>query len=452
MKTGTQLLLVVLCLLGLAANGSAKTIYKDTIPLAGNTYLTAADGKANFSDKGILRWENGKKAVFSTYFKIGKPGKLVLALKGTGGQGGTFERDGKTYRSVHPDGKKGLTGKSEIKITAGGKSFTVKLTGNEPAVYPVGTVKIPEAGYVRIDLEGISHTEGSYPQLDCFLIGGEAAEGEINCVKNFSTYWGRRGPSVHMNYELPREKVQYFYNEVTVPEGEDVMNSYFMAAGFGEGYFGMQVNSATERRILFSVWSPFNTDDPSSIPPEKRIVKLRQGNGVHIGEFGNEGSGGQSFLVYPWKAGQTYKFLAEVKPDGNNNTIYTAYFFAPDDRRWHLIASFKRPETDTHYTHAHSFLENFNPAMGYIPRTVYFSNQWARTVDGQWIELTKGTFTCDATGNAGVRKDFAGGVNNGMFFLKNCGFFNETTPYRSKFERPAQGKIPQIDWEELEKL
>ena len=30
-----------------------------------------------------------------------------------------------------------------------------------------------------------------------------------------------------------------------------------MANGFGEGYFGIQVNGPNERRVLFSVWSPF---------------------------------------------------------------------------------------------------------------------------------------------------------------------------------------------------
>ena len=88
-----------------------------------------------------------------------------------------------------------------------------------------------------------------------------------------------------------------------------------MANGFSEGYFGMQVNSSTERRILFSVWSPFNTDNPKDIPAEQRIRMLAKGPDVHVGEFGNEGSGGQSYLVYPWKAGTVCRFLTRVQPD-----------------------------------------------------------------------------------------------------------------------------------------
>ena len=52
---------------------------------------------------------------------------------------------------------------------------------------------------------------------------------------------------------------------MTIPKNNDVVGSYFMANGFAEGYFGIQVNSETERRILFSVWSPYKTDDPNSI-------------------------------------------------------------------------------------------------------------------------------------------------------------------------------------------
>src|SRR5690606_38526648 len=141
------------------------------------------------------------------------------------------------------------------------------------------------------------------------LLGGSATTEKVYYVKD-DFYWGRRGPSVHLNYEVPTtEDILWFYNEITVPEGEDVLGSYFMANGFGQGYFGIQVNSEAERRILFSVWSPYETDDPSSIPDDYKIILLDKGEGVHAGEFGNEGSGGQSYRKFMWKAGTTYKFL-----------------------------------------------------------------------------------------------------------------------------------------------
>lgn len=173
-------------------------------------------------------------------------------------------------------------------------------------------------------------------------------------------YWGRRGPSVHLSYETPDKDIQWSYSEITVPEGEDTIGSYYMANGFAQGYFGMQVNSPTERRVLFSVWSPYETDNPNEIPEDSRIILLGKGQGVTTGSFGNEGSGGQSYKVFNWKAGNTYRFLLKGEPSVNNSTDYTAYFFAPETEKWTLIASFRRPHTFTYLKRLHSFLENFS--------------------------------------------------------------------------------------------
>ena len=115
--------------------------------------------------------------------------------------------------------------------------------------------------------------------------------------ENHRFYFGRRDPSVHLSYFMPDDvDVKWFYNELVVDKGDDPIGSYFMANGFGEGYFGIQVNSNSERRILFSVWSPFVTDNPAEIPDSDKIVLLKKGKDVVTGEFGNDGSGGQSFM------------------------------------------------------------------------------------------------------------------------------------------------------------
>jgi hypothetical protein len=255
-----------------------------------------------------------------------------------------------------------------------------------------------------------------------------------------------------LGYEAPAGKtLEYFHSEVTVPEGQDPIGSYFMANGFGEGYFGMQVNGPTERRILFSVWSPFHTDNPKDIPEEQRIVLLAKGEGVRTGEFGSEGSGGQSYYIYPWKAGTTYRFLNRARPDGEGNTIYTAWFFAPEVGEWKLIASFRRPKTDKHLTGVHSFLENFADRNGYLGRRAYHGNQWARDTAGNWHELTKARFTGDDIARRKYRLDFAGGAKDGAFFMRNGGFFAGTVPLGSVFERESTpSKKPVIDLNSLE--
>ena len=255
---------------------------------------------------------------------------------------------------------------------------------------------------------------------------------------------------MHLNYPFADSvRAKWFYNEITVPKGQDVVGSYYMANGFGEGYFGIQVNSTTERRVLFSVWSPYSTDDPKSIPADMRITMLKKGKEVYTGEFGNEGSGGQSFLRYNWKAGNTYRFLLKGEPDNQNNTTYTAYFFAPEKNEWMLIASFRRPKTNTYLKRFHSFLENFIPEQGDKERRVLFGNQWIADANGNWIELNKAGFTYDNTAAKGYRMDYAGGIEKGRFFLKNCGFFKDYTPYKSSFERPRTNAKPKIDFDRL---
>lgn len=397
------------------------------IPVAGNTYITNGNTEDKVAQDGISFWGN-PETVLSSWFKVSQSGELKLFMRAK------------------------TDGASVLNISSCDKDFKVKLDNTEWDTISVGTVNVIEPGYIQIDIQGETKGGEQFAEISDFIIDGPAAAEPLNFVRNFEPYWGRRGPSVHMKYTLPQENVEYFYNEVTVPEGEDIIGSYYMSNGFGEGYFGMQVNSETERRILFSVWSPFDTQDPNNIPTDQRINLLRLGTQVHIGQFGNEGSGGQSYLVYPWVAGNTYKFLTQIKPDGKGNTVYTSYFFAPEENQWRLIASLMRPKTNTWYTNAHSFLENFIPEQGYLSRRVLFGNEWARTTKGEWIELTEGMFTHDATAKAGVRMDYAGGIDDKSFFLQNGGFFNESTPFKSIFTRTANGTIPDIDFNALEAI
>ena len=185
-----------------------------------------------------------------------------------------------------------------------------------------------------------------------------------------------------------------------------------------------------------------------------QVKMLRRGENVHIWEFGNEDPSYQSYLRYNWKAGNTYKFLTQIKPTGDGSTIYTSYFYATDENKWLLIASFSRPQTDTYYKRAHSFLENFSPDQGYITRKVYFGNQWYRTKSGKWIAGENSSFTNDATAQAGVRLDYKGGYNSeeNKFLLQNCGFFSDSTPFGEKFVLKPSNNQPSIDFELLKGL
>lgn len=400
------------------------------LPLGGNTFARNSTGKSRvITNEGIENWTN-HEVTFDTYFRTSLPGSVKIKLK------------------AKSDGQSQL----EFEINGVKKEVTVK--GSDIQWYETGEWQLQDTGYIKITLSGISKTAERFADISEYEISGTAINNKVAFVKNNEGnffYWGRRGPSVHFNYPFSDSiKATWFYNELTVPEGQDVIGSYYMAIGFGEGYFGIQVNSATERRILFSVWSPSKTDDPKSISEGKRITMLKKGEGVYTGEFGNEGSGGQSFLRYNWKAGATYKFLLGGTPDNNGNTIYTAYIFVPEKKNWTLIASFKRPKTITYLKRFHSFLENFIPEQGNKERRVLFNNEWICDVNGYWTELNKASFTYDNTASKGYRMDYAGGIEKGNFYLKNCGFFNQYTSYKKSFERPKRNKNPGIDFSKLQ--
>lgn len=418
---------LVACKDGAKIQGLDDLQLTQSIPCVGNSWVIDKVELNNemIGEEGIQNWTSENLRI-RTYFKTEKEGMLDVGLLAKA----DFS--------------------SEIKISLAGNSKIIEVKNPTLDTIPVHRFKIEEPGYHFIEIEGVKKVGANFPQIESILIGGEATTGKVWFAKE-DFYWGRRGPSVHLNFEVPQDagNVQYFYNEITVPEGNDILGSYFMANGFGQGYFGMQVNSADERRILFSVWSPYKTDDPNAIPEDQKIKLLKKGDHVYTGEFGNEGSGGQSYYKFMWETGVTYKFLLKANPVPNNYTDFTAWFFAPEVGEWKLIASFSRPKTNTYLTHLYSFLENFYTGQGNVTRMGEFSNQWIYTTKNEWLELSRIKFTADATARKESRMDYAGGVSGNSFFLKNCGFFSETTEIDSFFERKAMGKIPEVNLNEL---
>ncbi|HNX65599.1 MAG TPA: DUF3472 domain-containing protein [Bacteroidales bacterium] len=409
------------------------------IPYAGNSYVTSTD-YSDFIDNytGLFSslW-NDNEIVTSTFFRVGAAGNLNLAFYGCN-----------------------ATGTSRIRFTVDGHSYDVIVSGPGNKIYPIAKLTREKEGYVRVDMQGISKSGTSFGDISYFRIGGTAASGTNNYVTEEkmneavnNTYFFRRGSSVHDFYTLPESNVEYFYNEVLVTPENAINGTYFMMNGFNEGYMGIQQTSSGERKVLFSVWSPYSTDNPGDIPDDYKVTLLRKGANVTIGDFGGEGSGGQSWLNYSWSPGTTYKALVGAKPDGAGNTIYTAYFFA--DGEWKLIASFKRPKTNTYYKGAYSFLENFDPTQSYKKRSVCYKNQWVCLASGIWKEVTEAKFSCDDTGRLGLRYDIYGQTNTDKdgFILQSFGFFDEHTVYGTKFQRqPSVSGAPSVDFNALENI
>ncbi|MFV0248330.1 MAG: DUF3472 domain-containing protein, partial [Tenacibaculum sp.] len=408
-------------------NGDTDLNFTAIIPMGSNSWVINDISKNNslIHNTGIRNWTEYTD-IIRTYFKTSNQGELQVGFK-----------------------IKSPKGISKISVKIDGQSKEIQIANSDYKIVEVGKFKLSSSGYHYIEIQGVEKSGTYIADIQELLLGGEAAA-SVNYIPTSNHYFGRRGPSVHLNYNSPKNKqVVWFYNEMTIPEGEDVVGSFFMANGHTQGYFGIQVNSETEKRVLFSIWSAYQTDNPDQIPDDYKVVNLGSGQGVTVQDFGNEGSGKQCIMQFNWKTNTTYKFLIKGVPSKNNSTDYTAYFYAPELGKWQLVASLKRPKTSTYLTRLHSFLENFVTSTGYISRQVTYGNQWVYTTDKVWTEITNAKLTADATANNKDRLDFNGGITGGQFLLKNCGFFNSNTSPGTLFSRTATGTKPSVDFANL---
>ena len=174
-----------------------------------------------------------------------------------------------------------------------------------------------------------------------------------------------------------------FYCEVTAVE--EPTASFYMASGWHRGYFGMQVNSLTERRIIFSVWdSGGEAADRNKVSDENRVKLMGKGEGVYSGDFGNEGTGGHSHLKYQWKTGEKQRFIVTAQPTNETFTIFSGYWFHPQKQEWFHISSWKAPK-EGGWSEAAQLQRDFGAmplVRGALRQPVDSHRQ------GDWIELT----------------------------------------------------------------
>ena len=351
---------------------------------------------------------------------------------------GQFARGGELrarLRVALPEGSR-----SRLRLRVGGAAREEEIVGQaEPQVVDLGSFAVKGAGYEALRLENLNPAGQGAGRLLSLELEGAAVEGA-----HFNVDPRRNAASVHLAYPVSKEAlVSAFYNEVTAVE--DPVHTYYMACGFSRGYFGMQVNSLTERRLIFSVWdsgSGQRAKDRSAVPEESHTRLLAKGAGVVAEVFGNEGTGGHSHFVYPWKTGQVQKFVVTAQPQGSA-TDYAGYWFHPEEGQWKLLARFRAPEDGKYLRGLYSFSENFAGETGHLRRKALFGNQWIRRASGEWSELLQATFSHDATGKA-ARRDRFMGVEGGQFFLSHGGFVEGYTAFGAPFARPGGGVAPDL--------
>ncbi|MFW2475971.1 MAG: DUF3472 domain-containing protein [Sediminibacterium sp.] len=333
----------------------------------------------------------------------------------------------------------------QITLEVKGKTFRFSVpVSSKPREIKIGSLQLTDTGFVELVLSTKKLLPGN-AGIGNLILSGEAAEG-----MRFNAKERLNAASVHLRYPLADSiKAIGFYNEVTVPAGYDPVHSYYMATGFSRGYFGIQVNSEQERRVIFSVWDAGNEAiDRTKVADSNRVKLLAKGDGVVANDFGNEGTGGHSHWVYNWKAGETYRFLVTALPDSaSQTTIYTGYFFVPELQRWKLIAAFRAPRDGNTLNKLYSFNENFWGDNGHLQRRALFGNQWVQQQrGGRWVPLTDAIFTTDATGKAGDRFDIGAGITGEQFYMWNGGFKEQEAKPNDQFKRPNTSKAPLIDY------
>jgi len=239
--------------------------------------------------------------------------------------------------------------------------------------------------------------------------------------------------SVHLGY--PGPEAELFYNEVVVDNS--ATGTYFCACGFRQGYFGVQEQGKGRKVVIFSVWDPGAQDNPGAVPAEKRVKLLAQGEKIRVGRFGGEGTGGQSFLDYDWKVGDTLRFLVAARREGNDRIAYTAWLQAPGLAGWRLIASFSTLSAKGLLSGYYSFVEDFRRDGESLKqvRKAHYGNAWLKTAQGDWRALKKARFTGDSNPSLAIDA----GLDQGRWFLATGG---DTTNKTTKLNETMPDTTP----------
>lgn len=372
---------------------------KYVIPLSGNTYYDEVS-RANFGfvfgrDKELtLSEEKGLAATSYVYFVEGEQPRFATIAEGKG----------------------------EVEVSVEGqKAALVKIDSKQPKEYKVASFRSTKDGYMALHYR----LKSGNVKIHSLTVSGVEKE-PIFIHEQTNIYFGLRGPSCHLNYGVGDRgaEVDWATISVTVPAEYDQEGSYYMALGFSGGYFGIQNNGRGRRNALFSVWNTEDSDDPNAVAAENKVQVIDHGEGVTAKDFGNEGSGKQSFIDAGWQADHTYRFLLHAARVDSHSVDYSAWMYHSDTGKWLYLSTLRRPNTKKLLTGLHSFLENFSPAQGNKTRRAYYHDGWAHRVNGEWVPFKRAFLTCDDTGNKGKRLDFNGGVEQGRYFLTNGGYFD----------------------------
>ena len=268
-------------------------------------------------------------------------------------------------------------------------------------------------------------------------------------------------PSVHLNGwhttdpTVPSAgRYDWTYQEVMIPEGDDIVGTYCMSLGVLHGYMGIQKDSETDYPIIFSMWDNGSTDNDPNLPDYLRSGALDAGEGVTIARFGGEGTGAQAKFRTSknWEPGKWVKFLCNARPEivdvevddpdhpgqkktiTYSNTLTSAWVWADGiDTDWRYIATIRQSGANNYMDGWYSFLEDYNWPSGQWKRNAYYRRGGLHSmVTGKWYNANNVGFGHTDGGNTyGDRDDYGHGktIVDGeeAFYLTSGGYHENVT-------------------------
>jgi hypothetical protein len=277
------------------------------------------------------------------------------------------------------------------------------------------------------------------------LLAATIASGLVWPSSGVESIGGDRPPraarSVHLGWQAPESDL--FYVEMAAEQ--TAPGSYFMAAGWSGGYFGIQELTDGRRVSIFSVWDPTKGDDPGKVKAEDRVELLHEAEGVRIRRFGGEGTGGQCMLPFAWELGQTNRFLVHAAIQGDK-TAYTGYVFFQESREWRRLVTFRTRTGGKALRGIYSFVEDFRRDGRSVNevRSARFGNGWVRTVQGTWQPLTRARFTASGA-SWEARDNISAGVGKAGLFLATGGETIQTLDLSSMLTNSVIAGAPPDD-------
>ncbi len=248
--------------------------------------------------------------------------------------------------------------------------------------------------------------------------------------------------SVHLGYA--GQDGDLFYNEVVVEQS--VNGSYFMASGWSAGYFGIQqLDTPTNKVVLFSVWDASKGDVADQVPLEQRVEILHEGEGTRVKRFGGEGTGGQCFWPYQWETNEVCRFVVTAKVQGEK-TAFSGWFFDNHAQAWRHLVTFRTRAEGRGLRGLYSFVEDFrrNGVSVQEVRQARFGNGWLRNTNAQWAALTRARFTA-SNAEWEAKENIDAGQREGWFYLKTGGNTVRSCELNSWLEISRAAKMPALD-------